>query len=62
MRELIQEMQARGWTLGLIASRSGVSQNRLERGVFGVREERALLRLAEEECGIDLDDLEGAAE
>lgn len=61
MRELIDEMIARGWTLSLIANRSGVSQNRLERGVFGVREERALLRLAEEECGIDLDDLEDGA-
>lgn len=58
MHDLIKEMQARGWTLALIASRSGVSQNRLERGVFGVREERALLRLAEEECHIDLDSLE----
>jgi transcriptional regulator with XRE-family HTH domain len=58
MEEVIKEMIARGWTLGLIANRSGVSQNRLERGVFGVREERALMRLAEEECGIDLDDLE----
>ena len=58
MEEVIKEMVARGWTLGLIANRSGVSQNRLERGVFGVREERALLRLASEECGIDLDDLE----
>ena len=58
MNEVIKEMVARGWTLGLIANRSGVSQNRLERGVFGVREERAILRLAEEECGIDLDDLE----
>lgn len=58
MEEVIKEMIARGWTMSLIANRSGVSQNRLERGVFGVREERALLRLAEEECGIDLDDLE----
>jgi transcriptional regulator with XRE-family HTH domain len=58
MQELIKEMQLRGWSLALIASRSGVSQNRLERGVFGVREERALLRLAEEECGISLDDME----
>lgn len=58
MQELIKEMQLRGWSLALIASRSGVSQNRLERGVFGVREERALLRLAEEECGINLDDME----
>ena len=57
MEEVIKEMIARGWTLGLIANRSGVSQNRLERGVFGVREERALMRLAEEECHIDLDKL-----
>jgi transcriptional regulator with XRE-family HTH domain len=57
MDEVIQEMISRGWSLALIASRSGVSQNRLERGVFGVREERALLRLAEEECHIDLDSM-----
>jgi transcriptional regulator with XRE-family HTH domain len=58
MHEVIREMQARGWSLSLIASRSGVSLNRLERGVFGVREERALMRLAEEECGIQIDDME----
>lgn len=58
MQELIKEMQLRGWSLALIASRSGVSLNRLERGVFGVREERALMRLAEEECGIQIDDME----
>lgn len=58
MLEVIQEMQNRGWSLALIASRSGVSLNRLERGVFGVREERALMRLAEEECGIQIDDME----
>lgn len=58
MREVIQEMQNRGWSLVLIAARSGVSLNRLERGVFGVREERALMRLAEEECGIQIDDME----
>lgn len=57
MHEVIKEMQARGWSLSLIANRSGVSLNRLERGVFGVREERALMRLAEEECHIDLDKL-----
>ena len=57
MREVIKEMQNLGWSLALIAARSGVSLNRLERGVFGVREERALMRLAEEECHIDLDKL-----
>ena len=58
MREVIQEMQNRGWSLALIAARSGVSLNRLERGVFGVREERALMRLAETEAGIRLEDFE----
>ena len=58
MHEVIQEMQNRGWSLSLISARSGVSLNRLERGVFGVREERALMRLAEEECGIQIDDME----
>ena len=58
MHEVIQEMLNRGWSLALIAARSGVSLNRLECGVFGVREERALMRLAEEECGIQIDDME----
>lgn len=58
MQELIKEMQAKGWSLSLIAARSGVSMNRLERGVFGVREEKAIMRLAETEVGIRLEDFE----
>lgn len=58
IKQVIQEMIDRGWNLPLIANRSGVAQSRIERGVLGIREERALYRLAEEECGIDLDDLE----
>lgn len=58
MHEVIQEMIARGWTMYLISSRSGINQSRLENGTLGVREERALLRLAEEEAGVSIDDLE----
>lgn len=58
IKQVIQEMITRGWNLPLIANRSGVAQSRIERGVLGIREEMALYRLAEEECGIDLDDLE----
>lgn len=58
IKQVIAEMVARGWNLTLIANRSGVAQSRIERGILGVREEKLLYRLAEEECGIDLDDLE----
>lgn len=58
IKQVIDEMIARGWNLPLIANRSGVAQSRIERGVLGVREEKLLYRLAEEECGIELDDLE----
>nr|DAV53043.1 MAG TPA: hypothetical protein [Caudoviricetes sp.] len=57
IKQVIAEMVARGWSIYLISSRSGINQLRLERGVLGVREERALLRLAEEEAGISVDDL-----
>lgn len=58
IKQVIQEMIARGWTMYLISSRSGINQGRLESGTLGVREERALLRLAEEEAGFSIDDLE----
>ena len=58
MHEVIKEMVARGWSIHLIANRTGINQGRLERGVLGVREERDLLRVACEEAHIDLDDLE----
>lgn len=58
MKEVIDEMIARGWSLSLIANRTGISQSRLERGVIGVREERELMRVASEEAGIEIDDLE----
>ena len=57
IKQVIAEMVARGWSIYLISSRSGINQLRLERGVLGVREERALLRLAEEEAGFSVDDL-----
>jgi hypothetical protein len=58
MHEVIQEMVNRGWSMYMISSRSGINQSRLERGVLGVREEKSLLRLAEEEAGFSVDDLD----
>ncbi|MNR52996.1 hypothetical protein D3C85_1729370 [compost metagenome] len=58
MKEVIDEMIARGWSMHLIANRTGINQSRLERGTLGVREERELMRVASEEAHIDIDDLE----
>lgn len=55
--EIINEMVARGWSMHLIASRTGISQGRLESGNLGVRECRDLERVAECEANINLDDL-----
>ena len=59
IKQMIQEMIDRGWSHSLIANRTGISQTRLERCTLGVREERELMRVAESEAYIDLDDLEG---
>lgn len=59
IKQVIAEMVARGWSMNVIANRTGISQTRLERGTLGVREERELMRVAESEAYIDLDDLEG---
>lgn len=58
IKQVIKEMIDRGWNYSTIALRSGVSEYRLRDGKLGVREERALMRLAEEECGIQIDDME----
>jgi replicative DNA helicase len=57
--EIINEMVARGWSMHLISSRTGINQGRLESGKLGVREQRELARVAESEAGISIDDLEG---
>lgn len=59
IKQVTAEMVARGWSMNVIANRTGISQTRLERGTIGVREERELMRVAESEAHIDLDDLEG---
>lgn len=59
IKQVIQEMIARGWTYPIIALRSGVSEYRLRDGKLGVREERRVYEVAATEAGIDLDDLEG---
>lgn len=59
IKQVIQEMIARGWSYSVIALRSGVSEYRLRDGKLGVREERRVYEVAATEAGIDLDDLEG---
>ena len=62
MREVIQEMIARGWSYPIISLRTGITENRLRDCNLGVREERRLYEVAATEAGIDLDDLEGVTE
>lgn len=59
---IIKEMKNRGWNMSLIASRTGISQSRLENGNLGVREQRKLQEIAFLEAQIDVDELEGEEE
>lgn len=59
IKQVIDEMVARGWSYSVIALRSGVSEYRLRDGKLGVREERRVYEVAATEAHIDLDDLEG---
>lgn len=59
---IIKEMKNRGWNMSLIASRTGISQSRLENGNLGVREQRKLQEIAYLEAQIDIDELEGEEE
>lgn len=62
IKQVIQEMIARGWTYPIISLRSGVSEYRLRDGKLGVREERRVYEVAESEAGICIDDLEEGEE
>jgi hypothetical protein len=53
--KVIQAMKDKGWSLDLIANRSGISYNRLVNGNLGRREEALLYRCAEQEARIDID-------
>jgi len=55
---IIKAMKDKGWSVGLIASRTGINQSRLEDGKLGVREQRQLARVAEQEAGVNIDELE----
>lgn len=55
---IIKEMKNRGWNMSLIASRTGISQSRLEDGNLVVREQRKLQEVAYLEAHIDVDELE----
>lgn len=59
IKQVIQEMIARGWNYSTIALRSGVSEYRLRDGKLGAREERRVYEVAATEAGIEIDDLEG---
>lgn len=52
---IIEAMRQKGWSVGLIASRTGIAENRLRDNNLGVRESRMLARIAEQEAGVDLD-------
>jgi hypothetical protein len=60
--QIIKEMKNLGWNMSLIASRTGISQSRLEDGNMGVREQRKLQEIAYLEAHIDIDELEGEEE
>lgn len=62
IKQVIQEMIARGWNYSTISLRSGVSEYRLRDGKLGVREERRVYEVAESEAGICIDDLEEGEE
>ena len=62
IKQVIDEMVARGWSYSVIALRSGVSEYRLRDGKLGVREERRVYEVAESEAGICIDDIEEGEE
>lgn len=57
MNEVIKEMLRLGWTYPIIASRTGICENRLRDCNLGVREERKLYEIASVEARIDIDAL-----
>lgn len=55
---VIEAMLAKSWTYGMIALRTGISEDRLRDNNLGRRESDRLERVAEVEARIDLDLLE----
>lgn len=56
-KKVIEAMREKGWSYQVIALRTNISENRLRDGNLGVREQRALERVAECEAHINIDDL-----
>lgn len=59
---IIEAMRQKGWSIGLIANRTGIAENRLRDNRLGVRESRMLARIAEQEAGVLIDELWGDEE
>lgn len=55
---LIEALLAKGWTYPVIALRSKIDESRLRRGSIGRREFERLLKVAETEARIFIDELE----
>ena len=55
---LIEALLAKGWTYPVIALRAQISENRLRDGNLGRREFDRLLKVAECEAKINVDELE----
>lgn len=58
-QRLIEALLAKNWTYPVIAMRAQISENRLRDGTLGRREIDRLLKVAECEARINLDELEG---
>lgn len=58
-KRVIDALLAKNWTYGVIALRAKIDENRLRSANLGRREMDRLMRVAECEAGIDVDELEG---
>lgn len=57
-QRLIEALHAKGWTDSLIAIRARICEHRLRAGTLGRKEQERLEQMAEQEAGIELDELE----
>ncbi|MCY1462037.1 hypothetical protein D9M71_797630 [compost metagenome] len=56
--QLIKALLAKGWSYPIIASQSGINEDRLRSGRLGVREQRKLAECAWHWAKIDIDTLD----
>lgn len=57
-QRLIEALLAKNWTLPMIAIRARICEHRLRDGTLGRKESERLEQMAEQEAGIELDELE----